>query len=411
MKSPLFGMSKKKKLLLFLLVPVLFLSFGVLTWYVVKSSNLGAKDSSASATSTNTVEYKVIGDGKIKGEAIQKLKKGEWGKAIRAIPNSGSEFRGWSRMTESPGRRDVGEGIDKVYYANFQKIGREKDRVEYVIDDRKLGRFADKNPASIIQYLENGEKGMPVEVVPYVQAEFVGWSDGDTNSSRTDYGSGEYRRYVAVFKKKREVKEKISYRAAIVDEGGHEVLITGRAPSPNKRFPSETYIEGENVQYLSDGEKGKEVKAISRSSMFEFLGWDDGIKTESRTDIGGKSPKILKARFKVKKSICTSVEQNWGYTVLGAKGYIEGTRVQFGGGCTYGAPVRAVPSRGYRFKYWEKLEDFVAHSACVGPKGVKTEECPVREVWKEDSSSQSTSPYRWDKTGGKYRAVFEKIEK
>ncbi|MGI6443541.1 MAG: InlB B-repeat-containing protein [Candidatus Dojkabacteria bacterium] len=419
-------MNKKKKLLVFLLVPVLFFSVGVLTWYVVKSKNLSVTESNASApesyrfsSSDNTadkdvVTYIVDGPGEIKGNTKQFLAKGKWGTRVEAIPNEGAEFRGWSRTSERPIRADIGNGNDRTIIAYFQKKGEERHMVEYIIKQPKLGSFADNTTSRVIQYLKEGEKGREVTVKPLEGAEFVGWSDGKTTTSRTEIGDGSSTMYVATFKKKDEKRGKITYKSEIKyvntsggawDGSSKDVVRT----ETNPPF-SNVYIEGENTQYLLDGESGRSVIARPMKCWIRFFGWDDGWKKLRRKDVGDGESKTITAIFLVYENpsiSCATPPAELEYKAdnsNGTMGFIRGTRVQDIGPGGRGTAVRALAYNGYRFKYWEKAVDM--EGCKVGRPGVH--DC--EPVWKKDTGPQAGSQYRIDHKG-KYRAVFEKKSK
>lgn len=355
----------------FVLLGVLFLGLGTLSYVILKNSNLGATDSSASGTSggNDIVTYVVEGPGKIKGTARQILKKGQRGTTVQAIPDSGSEFRGWSRTTEIPSRKETGTGTSRTIIAYFQKIGEERDLVEYIIDQPELGTFADGTTARTMRYLLKGEKGRKVEVKAVAGAEFVGWSDGNLKKAREDTGDGEYHRYVATFAKKGEVKNRYEYK------------VTGSAGNG--------YIEGQAVQYLLKGEAGKRIVARSSSSAYEFVEWSDGIKNPERIHKGDGKKKILTAKFRKVGDVCASSVKEWNYRAEGTKGYIQGDRVQFASSaCGYGKTVTAIAYDGYRFKNW-----------AVKSGG----------IWVKDKSSQATSASRLDKEPVSLMAIYDTL--
>lgn len=309
------------------------------------------------------VTYKVSGDGKIEGQMNQTIKYGEWGTSVKATPNKGSEFRGWSRSTESPVRKDKGTGYDTIITAVFQKIGTEKDRYEYLVLNNELGTLVSptKDPynssigntagVSPIQYLDKGQVGEPVQAKAYSHSEFVGWSDGRKDAIRTDMGNGTPLTVYAVFQKKGEKKAKIKYQFGCPKCGAYI----------HQYWDEDGFFEGQNVQYLNKGQLGTPI--VARDYLgYKFVKWSDGYidlttgkPSAKRQDTGDGKEKIIYAIYEAKNQACTSSITKLEYKVKDIYGgYIKGDRVQtLTNGCECGSSVTAVPYPGWKFVGWE----------------------------------------------------------
>lgn len=310
------------------------------------------------------VTYKVSGDGKIEGQMNQAIKYGEWGTSVKATANKGSEFRGWSRSTESPVRKDKGTGYDTVITAVFQKIGTEKDRYEYLVLNKELGTLVSPtaggdstsigNTAGLspIQYLEKGQKGEAVQAKAYSHSEFVGWSDGRKDAIRTDMGNGTPLTVYAVFQKKGEKKAKITYQFGCPQCGAFMY----------QYWDGDGFFEGQNVQYLKKGQLGTPI--VARDYLgYKFVKWSDGYidlttgkPSAKRQDTGDGKEKNISAIYEPKKDVLGDCGpgNKFEYKVKNIfGGYIKGDRVQMISGCGCGSSVTAVPYSGWRFTGWE----------------------------------------------------------
>lgn len=356
------------------------------------------------------VTYKVSGDGKIEGQMNQAIKYGEWGTSVKATANKGSEFRGWSRSTESPVRKDKGTGYDTVITAVFQKIGTEKDRYEYLVLNKELGTLVSPtaggdstsigNTAGLspIQYLEKGQKGEAVQAKAYSHSEFVGWSDGRKDAIRTDMGNGTPLTVYAVFQKKGEKKAQITYKFSCPTCGTYM----------RQYWDEDGFFEGQNVQYLMKGQQGSSIVAIDYYG-YKFVKWSDGYidlttgkPSRKRQDEGDGKEKVIYAIYQplLPGQVCTSSITKLEYKVRNIYGgYIKGDRVQtLTNGCECGSSVTAVAYSGWKFRGWE----YVATD--------KTE--PVKEDSFPFGPQGPLVPYRHDCAGGrdiKLLAKFEKI--
>lgn len=294
----------------------------------------------------STIKYIAGEGGKIEGKLEQKIKFGEWGEEVKAVPNDGYEFRGWSAGTEDVTRKDQGQGKDITHKAFFQKKGEEKYRVEYIIEPAGYGDFVDRNKDFPIQYLSKGEEGTPINIKVYDSSEFVIWSDGFKELKKQDVGDGKSHKRVAMLKSKYEKNGSIVHYAAKT-EGSN--ISCG-------------YIDGQQIQYIRPNTAGKHVTARVLDSRCKFVGWEQNGKIVStditRTDIAYSKQYYRKftAVFKMKEpgKVCTTAMVNLKYAVHNpSHGYIEGDRIQkLHSGCSYATVVRAVPYAGYKFSHW-----------------------------------------------------------
>lgn len=356
-----------------------------------------------------SVTYKVSGDGKIEGQMNQTIPYGKWGTNVKAIANKGSEFRGWSRGTESPVRKDKGTAYDTIVTAVFQKIGEEKDRHEYLVLNNQYGSLVSPtrggtsgsigNTAGLspIQYLAKGQKGEAVEAKAYDYAEFVGWSDGMKDAIRTDTGNGTPLMVYAVFQKKGENKAQILYRFSCPNCGAYM----------RQYWDEDGFFEGQYVQYLKKGQLGSTIIAKDYYG-YKFVKWSDGVidlttgkPDPKRQDRGDGKERVIYAIYEAKNQACTSGITKLEYKVKDIYGgYVKGDRVQtLTNGCECGSSVTAVPYPGWKFVGWEYVP------------GKKT------ESGRQDSfpfgSEGPRIPYRHDCAGTrdiKLLARFEKID-
>ncbi len=299
-------------------------------------------------TTVSTIKYVAGAGGKIEGKLEQKIQFGEWGEPVKAVPDEGYEFRGWSAGTEYVARKDQGQGKDITHKAFFQKKGEEKYRVEYIIEPAGYGDFVDRNKDFPIQYLSKGEEGTPVRIRTYDFAEFVMWSDSSKNLERNAKGDGRSHKRVAMLKNKHEPNGSIV----------HYKVRTEGVGDPS----SCGYIDGQQIQHIRANTAGKYVVARVSDARCEFAGWEQNGKIVStdiaRTDIAysNKYYREFTAVFRRKASgmACTAAMVNLRYSVFRpSQGYIEGDTVQkLSNGCSYGTVVRAIPYDGYKFSHW-----------------------------------------------------------
>lgn len=147
---------------------------------------------------------------------------------------------------------------------------------------------------------------------------FVSWDDGLETPTRTDSLS-KSGSFTAIFEKIPIIK--ITYTAL---DGG--------------------MIKGTEVQNLLQGDTTTEVEAIPYEG-YEFIGWDDGIKSAKRTDIASLD-EIKKAIFQFDETELLQYEATEGGKISGEV-YQDTLRGESG------LEVIAIPNEGYRFVKWD----------------------------------------------------------
>lgn len=207
-----------------------------------------------------TVEYIANEGGSIVGEAIQEKelsnKEAVQFSGVEAVANQGYRFKGWSDGNIDAKRTDTLQQSSKLY-AIFEKI-------EYVLVTYKANDNG-KIFGTVSQEIEKGQSTTQVEAVANVGYHFVSWSDGVTEAKRTDVASAN----VELF--------------ATFEQNGY-ATITYLCTQGGT-------IEGITEQRLLIGQSTTEVIPIA-SNGYDFIGWDDGINTDKRTDVASKSRTI-----------------------------------------------------------------------------------------------------------------------
>lgn len=305
-------------------------------------------------STSSTVKYIAGEGGKIEwyraGETgdpqTQELAFGASGKAVKAVPNNGYEFRGWSSGRETAWRMDQGNGVNITHKAFFQKKGQEKFRIEYKIDPPGYAQFVDRNKDFPVQYLSPGEKGTSVSIKPYDFAEIVGWSDWYNSEGKDSEGKVATRGDTGI----RQSQVKVVMLKSKYEKGSLVTYSTEK--------DSCGYVEGQTIQYIRANTAGKYVVARVGDSNCEFVKWSDGKTSASRTESADSKGKYkeYKAIFREKSNpvFCTQAIVSLRYSVQNSgQGYIEGERVQeLANGCKYGRTIKAVPYEGYEFSHW-----------------------------------------------------------
>ena len=132
----------------------------------------------------HVVKY-VAGDGGyIEGESVQKVKDGESGTAVVAVPYDGYAFSGWSDGVLAAGRTDISVSNDISVTANFEKSGTVS--ITYFADE---GGYIQGEAE---QWGEPGESAAPVSAVADEGYVFYSWSDGVLTAERTDSYADNY---------------------------------------------------------------------------------------------------------------------------------------------------------------------------------------------------------------------------
>ena len=202
------------------------------------------------------------------------------------------------------------------------------------------------------QFVNKGGITSSVETIAEKGFEFVGWSDGVSSNSRYETDVKENKRINAIFRQVQNVY-KMEYSA---NEGGQ--------------------LEGENLQYVVEGETASSVTAVP-GSAYLFSGWSDGLTSATRNDVANNNLSVT-ANFDYKYTIdyfgIPNDEKRYG---------IKGATVE---------PVTAGEIDGYKFLGWSD--------------GVKT---ATRQDVIDDNLINNNSYDRYSRTITVY-AEYEKVK-
>lgn len=196
--------------------------------------------------------------GRIEGERVQRVKEGEDGLTVTAVPEEGYEFVRWTDGVQTAERQEVGVKSDLSVSAIFAE---EKIRVNYLSNDLRLGWVIDleENMNTVGVDVAYGADGPVVRAEPRADGEgkeyvFLGWSDGVMTEERQDRKVLEEMTVTALF----------GYRTEYVVDGG------GR-------------IEGNASQKVLPDGTGEKVKAVPADG-YVFTGWSDLTWNPERQD-------------------------------------------------------------------------------------------------------------------------------
>lgn len=266
------------------------------------------------------VHYQAYDGGYIYGEAEQIVKYNQDTSNVKAKPNEGYEFVGWSDGVMVAARQESNVKADVSVRAIFRK---KRYSVIYTTDGNGVLQGIAE------QKIEYGNSATTVTAKPNEGYEFVKWSDGVTTATRLDSEVYADLRIKAEFKKKTYYQLKY-----LVD---HNECGT---------------IMGDAIQYVAQGESGSMVKAVPNEG-YEFAYWatsadDEQRLTAERTDNNITQDTTLVAYFWRKK-----VTVKYNATTGGYIYYIKNnnTTIDYGG---QSSVVRAEPNRNsdYVFLYW-----------------------------------------------------------
>ncbi len=208
-----------------------------------------------------TFTYTAGEGGALSGEAVQTVYISMSGSVVTAVANEGYKFVGWSDGVETAERCDIANG-DITVEAQFVALN--KFTVSYVAGE---GGFI-QGTLTWNEY-EGTELGS-VTAVANEGYEFVRWSDGSTEATRSDIVSCDLT-LTAEF-----APVKICTITYIALTGGS--------------------IEGTATQELFINQRGTVVTAVADEG-YVFVGWSDGVKTASRSDIATIEDKYIIAIF------------------------------------------------------------------------------------------------------------------
>lgn len=174
------------------------------------------------------------------------------------------------------------------------------------------------------QSIVHGQASSTVTAVAASGYKFIGWSDGVKTAERKDIVKSNLT-VTALFEKDSSglyKKYKIKYIAAT---GGK--------------------ITGVISQYVDAGFYSTEVVAVPEKG-YKFVGWSDGVMTESRTDLA-KADLTVVANFALYEGTTYTFEYK-----AGPGGSLEGKLFQILEENATATPVIAVPAEGYVFNCW-----------------------------------------------------------
>ena len=286
-----------------------------------RSDTLNAENSeekltySAKFEKYTTVEYMAEEGGLISGAAQQSLQKGGTGSEVEAVAKEGYYFTGWSDGKTEAKRSDTlnAENSEEklTYSAKFEKY----ITVEYTAEEGGLISGVAQ------QSLQKGGTSSEVEAVAKEGYYFTGWSDGKTDSKRSDTLNAENSEEKLTYSAKFEKYITLKYEAG---EGGT--------------------ISGEATQNVKKGGTGSEVEAVAKEG-YRFVDWSDQRQDAKRADAAPAENTTLTARF-VRVYQVTFLLDN----ALG--GSLEGTTTQCVSAEESTSVVKAIPHIGYAFSRW-----------------------------------------------------------
>ncbi len=224
---------------------------------------------------------------------------------VRAVASEGYYFVEWSDGFKNNIRSDT-ISENESFTAIFEKY------IVIKYQASEGGRLYGESE----QQLKANESSSEVTAAAYDGYRFVGWSDGTTSATRTDFATKDYE-CSAIF-------EKIQYyNVSYKSENG------GR-------------IEGKATQSVENGKESEPVKAVP-SKGYYFVKWSDGVLTAERSDSITEDV-TLTAIFS--NQITIRYEASEG-------GYISGESEQV---VVYGSSssiVSVVAEPGYMFVGWD----------------------------------------------------------
>jgi len=233
------------------------------------------------------------------------------GSAVTANPNPGYHFTGWSDGVLTAARIDSGVGADLFVSAGFAI-----DTYQLHFSVAAHGTLS----GDASQTVSYGGSGSTVNAVADDGYHFDRWSDGVLTAARTDTAVHGPITASATFAIN---TYKLLYSAGA---GG---TIIGSAD--------------QTVDYLGSGSK----VTASPNAGYHFVGWNDGVTTAARTDIG-----ITRA-IDVTADFAPDVVGSFRlFYAAGPGGTISGTTPQTVTLHGSGTAVTAVPNPGYHFVKW-----------------------------------------------------------
>ncbi len=255
-----------------------------------------------------TLTYAAADGGSLDGLTSQKVAHGSNGSEVKAIPNPGYSFVGWSDGVGTASRTDLAVVSNKSVTATFAIN-------QYTLTyTAGTGGSINQDAAQTVDY---GKDGKIVTAVADEGYHFAGWSDGVLTASRQEKNVQASVAVTAVF----EINQyDLAYTA-----GAHGTLT------------------GVVHQTINHGSNGTEVKAVADTG-YHFVRWSDGVTTASRTDLNVTGNLSVAAEFAIDTFTLT-------YSA-GTGGSVTGDATQEVNYEADGTEVQAVPAVGYHFTGW-----------------------------------------------------------
>ncbi len=266
------------------------------------------------------VTYVAYGNGTISGNASQSVEWGGDAEEVTAVPDNGYVFIEWSDGVKDATRKDTEVIGDKVVKAVFVK---KSYNVRYLSDGNGAVRDNKSLHKDYIQSVKYLDSAASVTAVPDEGYEFVEWSDGSKEITRTDKNVQNDMAIIAYFAIKEFTLE--------YDRG---------------LDPSEGRVINGAKQRVEYGQNGHEVSAIPNEG-YDFVEWSDGVKTQDRRDENIKQNIEVKPVF-VRKEF--TLEYEYGLDPIEGRVF-NGTQhhIQYG---TSGSKAIALPNDDYEFVEW-----------------------------------------------------------
>ncbi|WP_190276179.1 InlB B-repeat-containing protein [Paenibacillus sp. JDR-2] len=260
------------------------------------------------AIDTFTLVYSAGSGGSVNGTATQEVNYEADGTEVKAEPAIGYHFIGWSDGVQTDTRQDTGVVADLTVTANFAI---NKYTLTYKAGDH--GTLTGNK----LQTVNHGSDGTEVTAAADAGYHFVRWDDGVTTASRTDLKANGDLTVTAEF---------AIDTFTLTYSAGAGGSVTGGA--------------AQDVNYGADGTEVKAEPAIG----YHFIGWSDGVQTDTRRDTGIVADLTVTANFAINEYTLT-------YTA-GDHGTLTGDKLQTVTHGSDGTEVTAVPDSGYRFAGW-----------------------------------------------------------
>ena len=282
------------------------------------------------------VLYMVSGKGGyIDGDSTQYIYEGETTASVTAVPLYGFVFKGWSDGFEGATRSDT-----------------PSDSIELTAIFEELPKFTVKYIASVGGSIEGIAEQViyintttsAVKAIAEAGDKFVSWSDGGTTEERTDTASSEDIEVTAVFEKLKiytanysssehgsvsgelvqTAYEGESFKTviAIAEEGYEFAEWSDGVTTPERTdnalsdinataifvpkmictvyysFGTGGTVQGKRTQNVLIGNSTEEVTAVADEG-YVFIGWSDGVKSATRSDIATQNNVFYLAMFEL----------------------------------------------------------------------------------------------------------------